>query len=372
MKPPSNINWPSGLDAQTFLNDYWQQKPLLIRDAFVDFETPISPDELAGLSLDEDTTPRLILQDADGQYQLENGPFAEDRFNSLDGNDWSLLVTDVEKHCPALADYLIPFQFIPNWRIDDLMISYAPEGASVGAHVDDYDVFLLQASGSRQWLIDSSANPDLSLVPDATLKLLANFHASETHTLAPGDMLYLPPGMPHHGIAASENCTTWSIGFRAPMLADVVHAFAEFAADKFDQQRYKDPALSVSTPGEINQQTLQAFAELWKQAVHFTDAQLAQLTGCVLTSPTIDVERDSYDANDVAKYHWQQHPFSRFAFIENENAVELFADSQSVVCSKAFAQALCSNSSLESSSLNDQDLLALHNLVRNGCLVPED
>lgn len=370
MIPPENINWPDGLNAQLFLNEYWQKRPLLLRNAFPDFESPISPDELAGLSIEEYITPRLVIKNSDGTYELENGPFTEDRFAELTDNNWSLLVTDVEKYCPEMTQYLRPFQFIPNWRIDDLMISYAPEGASVGAHVDEYDVFLLQGSGTRQWMIDSSANPDLTLVPDATLKLLANFNSNETYELQPGDMLYLPPGMPHHGIAVSENCTTWSIGFRAPTLTDVIHAFAELVGDKVAGQRYRDPVMNPSAPGEINQQTLTAFAELWKQNVKLSDEELAHMTGCILTSPTIDVVRDEYSSHDIANHRWEKHSFSRFAYIANNANVMLYADTHAVTCSIEFAKSLCSHQSVSAKKLDEQDRLALEKLLEYGCVVP--
>jgi len=369
---PENINWPDGFDAQLFLNDYWQKRPLLLRNAFPDFKSPISPDELAGLSIEEYMTPRLVIKNSDGQYQLENGPFNEDRFATLTDNNWSLLVTDVEKYCPELTAYLQPFQFIPSWRIDDLMISYAPEGASVGAHVDEYDVFLLQASGTRRWMIDSSANPDLTVLSDATLNLLAHFEPNETHELQPGDMLYLPPGMPHHGIAVSENCTTWSIGFRAPAHTDVIHAFAELVGDKLAGQRYRDPNMNPSTPGEINRQTLNAFAELWKQSVNLSDDELAHMTGCILTSPTVDVIRDEYTTQDIPEHRWEKHSFSRFAYIETNKEIMLYADTQAMACSSEFARTLCNNQSVCAEKLDEQDRLALEKLVECGCVVPAD
>ena len=367
---PEHIHWPDGLDAKRFLNDYWQKRALLLPNAFPDFESPISPDELAGLSIEECTTPRLVIKHSDGSYKLENGPFNENRFAELTDNNWSLLVTDVEKYCPELSSYLRPFQFIPNWRIDDLMISYAPEGASVGAHVDQYDVFLLQASGTRQWMIDSSANPDLTVVSDATLNLLANFNPNETHELQPGDMLYLPPGMPHHGVAVGENCITWSIGFRAPAHTDVIHAFAELIGDKLEGQRYRDPSMNPSVPGEINRQTLNAFADLWRQSVALSDEELAHMTGCILTSPTIDVIRDDYNTQDIPNNRWEKHSFSRLAYIENNEQVTLYADTQAVACSLDFAQTLCNNQSVSAKKLDEQDQLALQKLLECGCIVP--
>lgn len=369
---PEQINWPAGLDAQTFLSDYWQKKPLLIRQAFADFDTPITPDELAGLALEEDTTPRLITCDEQGHYHVENGPFDETRFSQLSENNWSLLVTDVEKHLPDLADYLCPFQFIPNWRIDDLMISYAPEGASVGAHVDEYDVFLLQASGTRQWMINSSDKPDVTLVADASLKLLANFVASETYDLEPGDMLYLPPGMPHHGVAVSDNCTTWSIGFRAPIVSEVMHSFAEMIADKFEHQRYRDPQLNISVPGKIDTQSLNAFKELWQQATKITDADLANMTGRLLTMPAVDIERDAFSQQEKLQCHWSKHSFSRFAYIQQEAITTLYADAEALVCSEQLAKTLCNNQSVCADELDANDSDVLMSLIELGCLVPDE
>ena len=372
MNIPDSINWPDGLDAQQFLDKYWQKKPLLIKQAFKDFDSPITPDELAGLSLEEDTTPRLITCDNNGHYHLENGPFEEDRFSSLNEHNWSLLVTDVEKHLPDLADYLRPFHFIPNWRIDDLMISYAPEGASVGAHVDEYDVFLLQASGKRRWLIDSSDNPDVSLVPEATLKLLANFAATDTHDLEPGDMLYLPPGMPHHGIAISDNCTTWSVGFRAPTVADTIHAFAEIIADKLDGQRYKDPALTISDPGKIDKQSLRAFKTLWEQATKLNDDDIANMIGRLLTVPSIDIERGAYNEQEKHDNRWRKHSFSRFAYTQQSGVTTLYADGDAVDCSEQLAKALCNNQPTSTADLDGNDKQVLLDLIDLGCMTPEE
>lgn len=375
MNVPEHINWPDGLDDQRFLTEYWQKKPLLIRQAFADFETPVSPDELAGMSLEEETTPRLITQDNSGAYHLENGPFDEARFSTLDANNWSLLVTDVEKHFPDLADYLTPFDFIPNWRIDDLMISYAPDGASVGAHVDEYDVFLLQAGGTRKWMIDASEQPDLQLVPDATLKLLANFQASDTYLLEPGDMLYLPPGMPHHGVAVGEDCTTWSVGFRAPILSEAINFFSETVASEFEQQRYTDPALSISPPGEINAQTLASFKALWEKASTLSDAQLATMTGCLLTTSPMDIEREEFDLNQAHEHQWIKHSFSRLAYTNSSTngaeTAELFADGEALSCSLEFAMSICNKQAVSFHDLNEQDTQALIRLIDAGCLLPD-
>lgn len=368
----SKIIWPDGLSDQAFLDEYWQQKPLLIKQGLPDFETPISPDELAGLAIEEDTTPRLILQDSDGEYSVENGPFEEERFATLQNNDWSLLVTDVEKHLPEISEYLTPFQFLPSWRIDDLMISYAPEGASVGAHVDEYDVFLLQASGTRRWMIDDSDSPDVSLVERATLKLLATFNASQTFDLSPGDILYLPPGVPHHGVAIGDDCTTWSVGFRAPALADIVNEFSELLASELPPSRYTDPKLQVATPGEISGESIARFGQLWRDATQLTDEQLASLVGRLVSTPSIDIERESISGNRILELDWIKHPFSRFAFITTTKTTHLFVDSEIYQCSNEFAKQLCAGEIVSGPSLNEQDKSVLTQLLAAGAMQAAD
>jgi len=268
------LQWPAGLTEEAFLNDYWQKKSLLLKQALADFQTPIDPDELAGLSLEQDVSARLVLHSSDDQYQMESGPFEASRFESLTGHDWSLLVTDVEKHIPDFRQYLQPFSFLPSWRIDDLMISYAPLGASVGAHVDEYDVFLLQASGTRRWEIDTSASPNLTVKSGSGLKILEHFQPNEQFDLVPGDILYLPPGVPHHGHALSDNCTTWSIGFRAPTQINILSEFAENLAESLEAQHFRDPPLKRACPGEITAESLQAIEQLWKAATQLSEDQL--------------------------------------------------------------------------------------------------
>jgi len=279
MAIPTGIQWPDGVDEACFLSDYWQQKPLLIRQAFPNFQTPISADELAGLAIEPDTTPRLIIEEPTGYYQLEHGPFHEDRFSELNTSNWSLLVTDAEKHEPYLNQYLSPFRFLPSWRIDDLMISYAPVGASVGAHVDEYDVFLLQASGHREWSIDTRSDAEHTWNTKSDLKLVDNFSANEQWVLQPGDMLYLPPGVAHHGVACKDECTTWSIGFRAPAIPDLILRLAEIIAEDTPDNRFRDGPLRPAVSGEIDQSAVAQFKSLWLEAVSLSDEKFANLIG---------------------------------------------------------------------------------------------
>ncbi len=380
----SRIEWPAGLDEATFLAEYWQQKPLLIRQALPDFDTPLPADELAGLSLEPETTPRLISQDATGAYHLEHGPFEPDRFDTLTGNDWSLLVTDVEKHIPELAGYLQPFAFLPGWRIDDLMISYAPVGASVGAHIDEYDVFLLQASGSRRWAIEAPAAEHYDMVPDSDLKLIAAFHPTDTWELAPGDMLYLPPGVPHHGVSSADPCTTWSIGFRAPTTADFVMRMAEMICENLPQERYTDGLLSPSMPGEIDSNTLARFTDIWQRSIAQDSEALAKMTGRFLTesanvASSMSSHEDHMGSSTIT--HWQAAPFSRLAWRQlsndsNDNAlVELFVDGEAHLCSRILAVDLCrvgQGVSIQDTSYSSADRELLEVLASGASLIPLD
>jgi 50S ribosomal protein L16 3-hydroxylase len=242
-----------GMPPEQFLRDYWQRRPLLIRQAFADFQSMISGDDLAALSLHDDALSRLVMHDRRRKrWTLENGPFEDDRFERVPNCDWSLLVQDLDKWDPEVGALLAHFDFLPRWRIDDIMVSFAAPGGSVGAHVDQYDVFLLQGAGQRRWAIDARPDPDLSLDPKAPLKLLRHFQPSHEWILQPGDMLYLPPGVPHHGIAL-DPCLTYSIGMRAPSLKELLLAWVGEAADTLDESlRHRDPGLEpAADPTEL-------------------------------------------------------------------------------------------------------------------------
>ncbi len=250
---------PLGMTPDVFLRDYWQKRPLLIRNAFADFETPLQPEDLAGLACEEGVLARIINHDrAKDAWTLRSGPFAEDEFPGMPDHDWTLLVQDVDKWDPDVRALLDAFDFLPRWRLDDIMISFAAPGGSVGAHVDQYDVFLLQGQGHRRWQIDASvalgkAPPPTAFRDDVELKLLREFHPTHDWVLGPGDMLYLPPGVPHHGVA-EDACLTFSVGMRAPSAAELLGDFADtLAADADESLRYRDDDLiPPQDPNEID------------------------------------------------------------------------------------------------------------------------
>ena len=255
MKKPQNLQSQpltllGEITVETFLKEYWHKKPLLIRGAIPNFEGFLTPNELAGLACEADVQSRLISFQKK-QWKLEQGPFSEKRFSKLPERDWTLLVQSVNHHLQEGVDLLQQFNFIPHARLDDLMVSYAPDGGGVGPHFDSYDVFLLQGCGQRLWRI--SEQEDLSLVEGAPLRILQNFNVEKEWTLSAGDMLYLPPHVAHWGIAIGD-CMTYSIGFRAPSAEELSGEFLNYLQMNRELSgRYSDPDLAIqSHPAEIN------------------------------------------------------------------------------------------------------------------------
>jgi 50S ribosomal protein L16 3-hydroxylase len=253
-----------GMPAADFLRDFWQKRPLLIRNAFPGFETPLTPEDLAGLACEENALSRIVIHDkASDGWTLRTGPFREVEFPGMPHHDWTLLVQDVDKWDPDVRDLLRHFDFLPRWRIDDVMISFAAPGGSVGAHVDHYDVFLLQAQGHRRWQIDASESlgkgaPSADFREGVALKLLREFHPTHDWVLSPGDMLYLPPNVPHHGVA-EDACLTFSVGMRAPSAAELLGDFVDtLLVDADESLRYRDDDLAPpKDPNEIDAEAMQ-------------------------------------------------------------------------------------------------------------------
>ncbi len=238
-------NGPLGMAPEAFLRDYWQKRPLLIRNAFPDFMSPVTPEDLAGLACEESALSRIASYDRSSDaWRIRTGPFAEEEFPGMPHHDWTLLVQDVDKWDPDVRALLDDFDFLPRWRMDDIMISFAAPGGSVGAHIDQYDVFLLQGLGHRRWLIDTAPNPDETYLDDVPLRLLKHFKPNQDWVLKPGDMLYLPPGVPHHGIA-EDACLTISVGLRAPSSAELLGDFVDsLICDADESVRYTDPDIA--------------------------------------------------------------------------------------------------------------------------------
>ncbi len=331
-------------DRDDFLANYWQKKPLLIRQALPGFETVISPEELAGLAMEPGVHSRLVIEkDADEPWQLSYGPFSEERFTTLPRSHYSLLVSECEKWIPELRPLLDQFTFIPRWRIDDLMISYAPDQGSVGPHIDEYDVFLIQANGRREWMIESRIRECPELIEGLDLAILRDFDPDQSWVLEPGDLLYLPPKIPHHGVALGDGCMNYSVGFRAPAVSDVMDSFLLEAADHgFTDRRYYDGDLRTPRdPAEILEQDLQGFRMLVAELL--TDAKnlWPDIVGKLVSDSTLaeDIPGIELDRLEQAADHrWQPHPDSRFAFHEITGGLTLYANGKAYKLPASHAQ----------------------------------
>lgn len=338
---------PLGMPPGQFLRDYWQKRPLLVRNAFPGFQSPIQPEDLAGLSCEEGSLGRLVSHDRQtDHWRLRTGPFAEEEFPGMPDHDWTLLVQDVDKWDEDVRGLLQYFRFLPAWRMDDIMVSFAAPGGSVGAHIDNYDVFLLQGVGHRRWQIDSRPNPDSSYRDDAPLRLLRHFDPDHDWVLKPGDMLYLPPGVPHHGVA-EDACLTISIGLRAPSSAELLEDYVDvltFGAD--ETLRYGDADLQLpADPGEIDQAAVERAWQALQQLRMDDREQLADWFGRFISAYRVAVGQapapeqasgQSVAESVAAGECWQRHAYSRMAWRRTaEGGAVVFANGRGWPCPSA-------------------------------------
>ncbi len=372
-----------GISAREFLRDYWQKKPLLIRQAIPNFESPLSPDELAGLALEEQVESRMVIEHGERPWELRRGPFAEDAFQNLPERDWTLLVQAVDQFVPEVSELREHFHFLPSWRIDDVMISYAAPGGGVGPHFDNYDVFLLQAHGQRRWKIGQMCDSDSPMLDHADLRILAGFDETDDWVLEPGDMLYLPPRLAHFGTAVDE-CMTYSVGFRAPSAAEVLTHFTDFLAQFLpDEDRYGDADIApVSDPHQIQMDALQRLKSLLDE--HMGDERLL-LTwfGQFMTEPRYPElvageelsERDFLQAlQDGAVLI--RNPSARMAWSQVDIGLLLFASGQSRLLPEHLLELLklvCASDALHQENLaqwlaDDDGRNLLWELVKQGSL----
>ncbi len=347
-------------DIDLFLRDYWQRKPLLIRNPWGSWRNPISPDELAGLACEDGVESRLISQTNEA-IEAEHGPFPEARFGKLGKAPSTLLVQAVDIHVPEVAALIEPFRFIPNWRIDDVMVSYATDGGGVGAHFDHYDVFLVQGLGQRRWQIGQLCDEATQLLPHDDLRLLAEFHPTGEWLLEPGDILYVPPRVAHNGVAVGDECMTYSIGFRAPSRAELIGGWCDDRlAELADDDRYTDPGLAAQqNPGEITAEAITKLHALVTAKLADREA-FARWFGTYNTTPKYpDMDWQPEAALGVDELRGLlgggapllRNPASRFSFIRGEaGTVLLFVDGACFECAGeagAFAQQLCSRDRVE-------------------------
>jgi len=360
-----NLTFPDGITKEDFLRDYWQKKPLYLPAAINHFTDPLEPEELAGLACEEEIAARIILDKGNDDWQIMHNPFTEDDFTNLPATHWTVLVQDLNKHIRELDLLLESFSFLPSWRIDDVMVSYAAPYGGVGPHTDQYDVFLLQGMGSRRWQISKTKDND-KLIEGIDLRILENFESEQQFVLQPGDMLYLPPGFQHFGVS-EEPCMTYSIGFRAPTQLELLGDYIDQLTLKqtnHDDLRYHDPSLSDTPSGEITADAIKNIVTLIK-TIPDGEIEIKDWFGKFITSThqtltNIPVESD-VDATTLVNRIQQgeplyRNPASRFAYIKNKENTIFYIDGCSLSLTGAtagIAKYICSHRQFNANDLAD-------------------
>ncbi|MEJ2603128.1 MAG: cupin domain-containing protein, partial [Gammaproteobacteria bacterium] len=285
MPPAEVIRLPGGLTPERFLATCWQKRPAFLPGALPGFRPPLTIDEIAGLACEAEVESRLVTTHRNGKtvrYQAETGPFRASRLAALPDRDWTLLVHDIDRQLPELRPLLFAPRFLPAWRMGDLMVSVAAPGGSVGPHRDSYDVFLLQGDGHRRWQVGDGTRPR----DESGLRLLADFQPDDEWDCHAGDVLYVPPGVGHHGVA-STLCTTWSLGLQAPQLRDLaVYIGVDQEADP-GGGRYADPDLTIDEVrgGVIAPAAVRRCREALALNGDTSDDEIAEALGRLLTMP---------------------------------------------------------------------------------------
>jgi 50S ribosomal protein L16 3-hydroxylase len=370
-----------GISAQQFLNEYWQQKPLLVRNAFPNWENPLLPDELAGLACEQNIESRVITGSrATNQWNVITGPFQDDSFTKLGEQDWTLLVQATDQWVPEVEQLKQPFRFIPDWRMDDVMTSFAAPNGSVGPHYDQYDVFLIQGDGQRRWRLGQHCDSNTELLANNEVKILKYFQGTEDWTLNPGDLLYVPPGLAHWGTAITP-CMTYSVGFRGPSHAELLVNYSDELISHLDESmRYSDIGhASQDNPGEITAQSLTEIKTIINQLIT-NDDLLAEWFGRYVTE--LKDDRQSYLDDEQAEQviallqtgsTLDLNPITRLAFSFEGDTTRLFVNgetiSQTGAAWLAFVEQLCLNRWLSEPDLSDSQVsLGIKELVTLNCL----
>lgn len=279
-----NLQVLGGISAAEFFADYWQKKPLLVKNAMPQVQGLLVPDEIMELAQEDGVTARLLTQQGaqNEQWRVKNSPLTGKDFKKLPPL-WTLLVQALDHFSPEIAQLWQHFDFIPQWRRDDIMVSYAPKGGSVGRHYDQYDVFLVQAYGKRRWQLGQYCTPETELLPNQPLRLLADMDVHFDEILEPGDLLYVPPTLSHYGVA-EDNCLTLSFGFRMPDKTQLLDDFTDHLLSKPDTQIPVPDLASrgIQSAGEVSTTDLtmlkQQVIELLQNTSYFDEAALSLLT----------------------------------------------------------------------------------------------
>lgn len=333
--------FPSSLINDEFLQRYWQKKPLLMRKAVSLKDDPVTKSELLALACgSKDVESRLILERGETPWEAHHGPFESAELEQLPASHWTLLIQDMNRHMPGIRPLLDAFKAIPQWRIDDIMISYAADQGSVGPHTDDYDVFLIQSSGKRRWKIHQHPVCEDDLMSDIDLKILKSFDTQMEWLLEPGDMLYLPPGVAHWGVAEGESIT-WSVGFQGPALTELSTHWLEERLSTLPSLRYSDPDLKAQQySGEINQLAIAHIREMLSQTLSFSDEDFTAWFGRFSSEPKENLTPPPLEDHITETTLLQQlqqgsqlcrHPFSKLLFSRLPESLQLFASGESFI-----------------------------------------
>ncbi len=338
-----------GITAEQFLSEYWQKKPLLVRNAMPEIASLLEPNDVMELALEEHVTARLIKQkDRDpNQWSVKSSPLLKADFQKMP-KLWTLLVQAVDHYTFDLSALWKKFPFIPQWRRDDIMVSYAPQGGSVGKHFDFYDVFLVQGYGHRRWQLGQMCDTETPFVPGQPLKLLPEIEVNFDEVLAPGDLLYVPPGLAHYGVA-EDDCLTYSFGFRMPNISDMM----DRVGDKFSEnETLRNPLLDiirdqVGAIGEVSSNELEYLKEHIMQQLHNSNV-LEDAIMSLMSEPKYPEnlpEAEEIGTGDLEEaldqgYSLMLEPASRLLYTETDGDVLFWANGEGVCISETFTAKL--------------------------------
>lgn len=327
------------LTIEQFLAEYWQKKPVVLKGGFANFQDPITPDELAGLAAEEEIESRIVARQGE-QWLLETGPFED--YAQWGEQNWTLLVQAVDHWHPESAALIEPFRFIPNWRIDDLMISYSTPGGGVGPHLDQYDVFIIQGLGKRHWRVGMPDASLTSLCPHPRLLQVSPFVDCINVITEPGDILYIPPGCPHDGISVDASLN-YSVGFRAPAQKDLLTGLADYLIENEIQGvRYTDQNRQLSANiGAITGQDLQQVRSLLQGLID-DPKLLASYFGSYITHAKHDLDATEpdphYNADEIAEYLEEGSVLARLGGLrvcyiqeQEDSDIQLFINGMTIV-----------------------------------------
>jgi len=361
------------ISANEFFDSHWQKSPCLLKNTTVDLTCLPDINTLFDLANHEGVQSRIVFTEDEQHYQaIYDEPEAWQEITHLKP---TLLVSDIEKWFPQAMQLMDWFPFIKSWRFDDLMMSYAPKGSSVGAHTDHYDVFLVQIQGSRQWSYDDQALAHAEMVEDSELAVIKNYQPQHTAELKAGDILYLPPEIPHHGISTSDDCVTCSIGLRAPSNSELLTAITELAtAHMHAQARFKDAVDTSPADASIGTHEINYLRQQLQQLAQASDHELAALFGQFITGYRLfDESPEIKVANNQVSY--QKSPFAVFAYYKTDDSkANLFVNGECFCTSLAMARTLCDQKTFQLNELKKlaldpmNELRIFHHLIDSGAI----